>query len=230
MSSPPVTVADNPTTPATSTTPTTPATSTTPTTPVLPPTATQAELLAQQIAALQAKQKASASYARNLKVGMEGTDVVSLQTFLEAGGFLKMPAGVAKGYFGGATSRALAAYQKSKGIDATGYFGPLTRASIGGAVSASVVAPAATANASTNASFNRDLEVGATGEDVKALQIWLNANGFTVAASGDGSAGKETTRFGNDTKAALIKYQKSLGISPAAGYFGAKTRAKVTAQ
>jgi glycosyltransferase involved in cell wall biosynthesis len=43
----------------------------------------------------------------------------------------------------------------------------------------------------------------------------------------DGSQGNETTKFGPATKAALIKYQKAKGISPAAGYFGPKTRASV---
>ena len=82
-------------------------------------------------------------------------------------------------------------------------------------------------NASASASFNRDLQVGSTGEDVMALQVWLNANGYTVASTGPGSSGNETTRFGAATRAALIKYQKAMGITPAAGYFGAKTRASL---
>lgn len=78
-----------------------------------------------------------------------------------------------------------------------------------------------------SASFSRNLEVGMTGEDVKALQVYLNSNGYTVAASGPGSAGNETTKFGGATKAALIKFQKAKGITPAAGYFGPKTRALI---
>lgn len=84
------------------------------------------------------------------------------------------------------------------------------------------------ANANANASFKRDLRVGSTGEDVKALQVWLNAKGYIIAVSGPGSSGYETTIFGTATKAALIKYQKAMGITPAAGYFGAKTRASIT--
>jgi|GEM_PF-1549422 len=57
--------------------------------------------------------------------------------------------------------------------------------------------------------FTRTLKLGSTGSDVKQLQKYLNANGFTVAAKGVGSIGKETTFFGNATKAALIKYQKA---------------------
>ena len=78
-------------------------------------------------------------------------------------------------------------------------------------------------------SFTRSLTVGSVGADVKALQQWLNANGYTVAASGAGSVGKETTYFGALTKAAVAKYQAAKGITPAVGYFGPKTRAAVAA-
>jgi hypothetical protein len=70
----------------------------------------------------------------------------------------------------------------------------------------------------------RDLKLNITGEDVKQLQKLLNANGFPVAISGVGSLGKETNKFGPLTKKALIKYQQANGITPAAGYFGPKTR------
>lgn len=87
----------------------------------------------------------------------------------------------------------------------------------------------ATATAGARATFARDLKVGLTGADVKALQVYLNAKGYVVAKSGPGSAGTETTRFGSATRAALVKLQKAAGITPAAGYFGAKTRAYVAA-
>ena len=35
--------------------------------------------------------------------------------------------------------------------------------------------------------------------------------------------------FGNLTKAALAEWQSAMGITPASGYFGAKTRAKIAA-
>jgi len=78
-------------------------------------------------------------------------------------------------------------------------------------------------------SFTRDLQVGSTGDDVKVLQQWLNANGYQVAASGPGSPGNETTYFGVATQAALAKFQAANGITPSAGYLGPKTRAAIQA-
>lgn len=72
---------------------------------------------------------------------------------------------------------------------------------------------------------SRDLSPGATGEEVRALQKLLNKHGFTVASSGPGSPGNETTRFGNATFAALVKFQKAKGIKPSTGTYGPKTRA-----
>jgi len=78
--------------------------------------------------------------------------------------------------------------------------------------------------------FKANLTIGSLGSEVKALQQFLNAHGYTVSTSGAGSSGNETTKFGGATKAALIKYQKAKGITPAAGYFGAKTRAAINAE
>ncbi len=84
--------------------------------------------------------------------------------------------------------------------------------------------------------FERNLRVGNTGADVKALQQTLNANGFTVAAAGHaGSAGMETTYFGNATKMALIKWQEAnaattlapWGLTSGTGFFGATSRAEM---
>ena len=72
-----------------------------------------------------------------------------------------------------------------------------------------------------------NLTLGSKGAAVKALQQYLNGNGYQVAASGAGSVGNETEYFGNATKAALAKWQSANGVSPAAGFFGAITRAKL---
>ena len=64
----------------------------------------------------------------NLTVGSRGGEVISLQTFLVDKGFLNMPIGSSKGYFGNLTKIALMSYQRNNSINATGYFGPMTRA------------------------------------------------------------------------------------------------------
>ncbi|MFA6307393.1 MAG: peptidoglycan DD-metalloendopeptidase family protein [Patescibacteria group bacterium] len=78
--------------------------------------------------------------------------------------------------------------------------------------------------------FMRDLELGSEGDDVKALQVYLNANGFYVASSGVGSPGNESTYFGPATQDALSRFQRAKGISPAAGFFGVITRTYINEQ
>lgn len=75
--------------------------------------------------------------------------------------------------------------------------------------------------------FTRDLKLGSTGIDVRVLQAWLNAHGYPVATSGAGSPGNETSYFGVLTQSAVKRFQVANGITPAAGYFGPITRAKV---
>ena len=85
--------------------------------------------------------------------------------------------------------------------------------------------------------FNKNLELGISGRDVKELQMFLNAHGFILAHSGPGSPGQETAYFGLLTKAALIAFQNAhkttilspLGLSIGTGYFGSSTRAFVNA-
>jgi|GEM_PF-3369166 len=91
------------------------------------------------------------------------------------------------------------------------------------------VKPAATAATVVKAkyTFKRNLSSGMKSAEIKKLQEYLNANGFTVAKSGAGSKGKETTFFGAATRAAVIKFQKAKKISPANGLFGVKTRGAV---
>lgn len=107
----------------------------------VPARAATADDLAAQIAALQAQlaalsggSSASVTFTRDLTIGSTGADVTALQTWLMGKGF-SIPAG-ATGYFGAQTQSALAAYQASVGImPAAGYFGPITRAKVGGSVS-----------------------------------------------------------------------------------------------
>lgn len=72
--------------------------------------------------------KLASDFPRNLSLGASGEDVVALQTIIEQKGFLTIPTGVEKGFFGTLTRTAVAKYQAVNGIfPPVGYFGPLTR-------------------------------------------------------------------------------------------------------
>ncbi len=90
--------------------------------------------------------------------------------------------------------------------------------------------PLQSAHAQSACSFTRDLYVGVSaGEDVRCLQKFLNASGFTIATSGVGSPGNETTIFGVLTRQAAIRWQTAQGLSPATGTWGPGSRGKYNA-
>ncbi len=74
--------------------------------------------------------------------------------------------------------------------------------------------------AATAPVISRDLHVGLSGDDVKALQVFLVGKGYIIPAGATGY-------FGNQTKAALISYQKDKKIAPSVGYCGPLTRASI---
>lgn len=71
-----------------------------------------------------------------------------------------------------------------------------------------------------NAAWKRSLSVGAQGEDVTNLQLFLICHGFL-------SEGNAIGFFGPRTKTALMQFQKANGLA-AVGIFGPMTRAKVS--
>lgn len=73
-------------------------------------------------------------------------------------------------------------------------------------------------------SFSQDLTVGASGDDVVALQTWLMANGFDIPSVQSGAAAKGY--FGNQTREALRRFQESEGL-PTTGYFGRLSRGRI---
>jgi len=93
-----------------------------------------------------------------------------------------------------------------------------TIANVQASLTGSAPSVPSTPSAPTSCSFTRDLTLGATGADVTALQQGLIANGYSIAAGATGY-------FGGQTQAAVMAWQKAAGITPAAGYFGPKSRA-----
>ena len=66
-----------------------------------------------------------------------------------------------------------------------------------------------------------------TGNDVKQLQLFLIAQNSGSAAQKLKAHGA-TKNFAILTFNALVEFQKAVGITPASGYFGAKTRAYIS--
>jgi len=85
--------------------------------------------------------------------------------------------------------------------------------------------------------FTQTLRQGSTGAEVMQLQKFLNSKGFTVAATGAGSPGNETSYFGPATKAAVIKFQNAnaaqiltpVGLTAGTGIWGPSSRAAANA-
>ncbi len=71
----------------------------------------------------------TASFSGEMGIGARGSDVTSLQTWLESNGYYNGPV---TGYYGTLTRAGVENYQSAKGISATGYVGPLTLAALNG--------------------------------------------------------------------------------------------------
>ena len=186
---------------------------------------------------------ASVVLTSDLSRGTEGSDVETLQKFLAR--FSEIyPEGIANGFFGPATERAVKRFQAKYGISQVGRVGPATRAKIvevsatGGAVPATVPAPTITPLSGVTPAttavvvFNTRLTKGTSGEDVKNLQKILNKDPETqITTEGTGSPGNETDYFGSLTEQAVQKFQVKYGIANPGdegyGQVGPKTRMRL---
>ncbi len=84
-------------------------------------------------------QSFAATLTRELEIGMSGSDVTSLQTFLAADPTL-YPQGLITGYFGSLTKAAVTNFQVRNGISAVGRVGPITMAALNGQMNSGVTA------------------------------------------------------------------------------------------
>src|SRR3989338_6850347 len=123
-------------------------------------------------------------FQKPIDFGSRNDDVVALQSILKENWFYAHPE--ITGYFGLLTQQAVEAFQKAKGIvsngtpQTTGYgrVGPQTINAL------NILEAASTTTATPINLFVRDLKLGMRGDDVKALQQFLNTNGFQVAVTG----------------------------------------------
>lgn len=92
-----------------------------------------------------------------------------------------------------------------------------TIANVNSALTGAPMTTTTTTTSSGSCSFSKDLTIGSTGADVTCLQDELKAGGYMSANA--------TGYFGALTRAGVVAWQKANGVTPAAGYFGAKSRA-----
>ena len=103
------------------------------------------------------------------------------------------------------------------------------------------VALTSTAKAATMSAgcytFTQNSRMGSNGGEVMWVQKFLNSHGFTVAITGAGSAGNETSHFGPATKRAVKAFQNAyasdilipVGLSMGTGNWFSGSRAKANA-
>ena len=75
-----------------------------------------------------------------------------------------------------------------------------------------------TTSSSSSCNFTMDLTMKSKGADVTCLQQALIGGGYSIPAGATGY-------FGGQTRAAVIAWQKAVGVAPAFGYFGKISRA-----
>lgn len=171
---------------------------------------------------------------RTLARGDAHADVKTLQKFLNDNGFLLAPRGAGSPgaetvNFLGFTAVALAKFQTAYGLlSEKGALGPKNLFFLEG-LSEHPSVFECPALLPPTAPFARNLKQGARGNDVKALQKFLNDNNYLLATQQSGARGVETTYFGALTRAALTRFQKAYGLGKADGAFDATTRVFVNA-
>ena len=146
-----------------------------------------------------------------LKQGAAGIEVRRLQARLMELGYY---AGGVDGLYGATTAEAVKAFQRANGLSADGQAGTQTQSRLYSASARYSQSPAATADPGEN----RRLSLGMTGNDVYALQQRLIQLRYLDGVP-DGV-------FGQETRDALIAYQKANGLT-ADGETGAATWRKL---
>ncbi len=163
-----------------------------------------------------------------LTIGGKGIQVILVQLGLILQGMLPH---FTLGTYDATTANAVAAFQKKSGIvyatttaiSGYGIVDSQTQAKLNVVLTTFFTAFSAKAQVATVAQkpgavvavpgattlrLTRTLKLGSVGDDVRQLQVFLNARGFTVATSGNGSVGHESTYYGPATAQAVKKFQE----------------------
>jgi peptidoglycan hydrolase-like protein with peptidoglycan-binding domain len=145
-------------------------------------------------------------FGRVLRIGDQGRDVATLQSWLTDVGI----ATGTDGDFGPATQRSVATFQRAAGLQpATGTVGRRTARTLQAWVAAGRKVGAQNGSrgggAAPDSPFRRVLRVGDSGRDVATLQSWLANVGIAMASDGN---------FGPATQQSVEQFQRAgrLGV------------------
>lgn len=154
-------------------------------------------------------------FTRALRIGLHGSDVRTLQSWLTDVGI----ATAADGDFGPATRRSVIRFQTEAHLEpVTGTVGLITSTTLESWVHAGVTF--ARRQSLPRPPFSRALRVGDHGADVQTLQRWLTEVGIATAADGI---------FGPDTQASVVRFQTAAKLSPVTGTAGIITASTLQA-
>ncbi|MDO8728762.1 MAG: peptidoglycan-binding protein [bacterium] len=178
----------------------------------------QINALMAQLSALQGGGSATGGQAlsnfnTNLTIGSTGSDVSALQSYLVTNGYLVMPVGVSKGYFGSLTKAAVARWQAANGVSpAVGYFGPISRTRLNGLIAVvpgpgPVVTP--TPGCPTGALFNSVTGASCTAGGV----ITTPGVEGTITASKDATPASGTKAYEGGAKVGVLGIKLEAKIS-----------------
>lgn len=155
-------------------------------------------------------------FSDTLSRGATGIEVMHLQQILNVAGVHE--SGLTTGYFGPLTQASVRKFQGLHDLPRTGVADSATRAKLN-AVSASHVITGAPESI---ALVSQDLSRGASGEEVQYLQQFLAYEGSYPEAL-------ITGYYGPLTQAAVARFQNTYGVTPAVGYMGPQTRHTIKA-
>ena len=156
-------------------------------------------------------------FAREFDFGMEGTDIVQLQSFLAQDPTL-YPEGRITGYYGSLTVAAVKRFQERYGLAQVGRVGPQTLAKLNEVFGSEE--PAMKKEPQTSGIFSRELDEGMSGDDVSTLQQFLAQDPELYPE------GLITGYYGSLTTDAVRRFQTRYGLSQV-GRVGPQTLAKL---
>ncbi|MEN9852094.1 MAG: hypothetical protein RI996_37 [Candidatus Parcubacteria bacterium] len=142
----------------------------------------------------------AATLTRQLDLGMQGSDVGSLQAYLATDATI-YPQGLITNYFGSLTATAVSNFQSKNGLAAVGRVGPETLLVLNNKMSGVVT------TTPTTGALTRQLDLGMQGSDVGVLQTYLATDAAVYPQ------GLITNYFGSLTATAVSNFQSKNGLA-----------------